>query len=75
MIIFATALYALEEHCIYGLLHDELIRDRLVISLADMRLSKLMELDEDLTLERAIEMARQTDEVKRQQACSVDRVM
>lgn len=48
-IIFATVLYALDEHCIYGLLHDELIRDRLVLSLVDMRLSKLMELDEDLT--------------------------
>lgn len=61
-----------------------MIRDRLVIGLADMLLSEQMQLDEDLALERAIEMARQSEEVKRQQitlrlhtgtvkeACSVD---
>lgn len=52
-----------------------------------MRLSERMQLDKDLTLERAIEMARQTEEVKKhhsclrgdtvttKEACSVDRVM
>lgn len=65
---FVTALYALAEHCNYGVLHDELIRDRLVVGLTDKRLSERMQLDPDLTLQRAINMARQSEEVKRQQS-------
>uniref|UniRef100_A0A3B3CEF0 Gypsy retrotransposon integrase-like protein 1 n=1 Tax=Oryzias melastigma TaxID=30732 RepID=A0A3B3CEF0_ORYME len=65
---FVTALYALAEHCGYGALHDELIRDRLVVGLSDKRLSERMQLDPDLTLEKAINMARQSEEVKRQQS-------
>lgn len=65
---FVTALYALAEHCNYLALHDELIRDRLVVGLADKRLSERMQLDHELTLEKAIAMARQSEEVKRQQA-------
>lgn len=36
---FVTALHALAEHRTYGPLHDELIRDRIVVGLADIRLS------------------------------------
>lgn len=57
---FITTLYALTEHCGYGVLHDEVIHDRLV------GLSERMQLDPDLTLEKAINMARQSEEVKRQ---------
>lgn len=63
-----TTLYALAEHCNYLALHDELIRDRLVVGLADRRLSERMQLDHELTLEKAIAMAWQSEEVKRQQA-------
>ncbi|XP_014877529.1 uncharacterized protein LOC106939594 [Poecilia latipinna] len=66
---FVTSLYALAEHCSYGALHDELIRDRLVVGLQDKRLSERMQLDPDLTLEKAINSARQSEEVKRQQSC------
>lgn len=66
--IFVTALYALAEHCSYGVLHDELIRDRLVVGLMDNRLSERMQLDPDLTLGKAINMAPQSEEVKRQQS-------
>ncbi|XP_034075852.1 uncharacterized protein K02A2.6-like [Gymnodraco acuticeps] len=65
---FVTALYALAEHCSYGVLHDELIRDRLVVGLTEKRLSERMQLDSDLTLGKAITMARQSEEVKRQQS-------
>lgn len=65
---FGTALYSLAEHCKYGPLHDELIRDRLVVGLNDIRLSERMQLDKDLTLEKAIDMARQTEAVKQQQS-------
>uniref|UniRef100_A0A3Q1GR83 Retrotransposon gag domain-containing protein n=1 Tax=Acanthochromis polyacanthus TaxID=80966 RepID=A0A3Q1GR83_9TELE len=64
---FVTARYALAEHCNYGLLHAELLRNRLIVGLLDKRLSERMQLDADLTLEKAIRMARQSEEVKKQQ--------
>ena len=64
---FVTALYALAEHCSYAMLHNELIRDRIVVGLQDKGLSERMQLDADLTLDKAIRMARQSEEVKRQQ--------
>lgn len=51
----------------YGLLHDELIGDRIVVGPRDRRLSERMQLDQDLTLETAIMRVRQSKEVKRQQ--------
>ena len=59
-----TALYRLSEHCNYGTLHNELIRDRLVVGLANLRLSECMQMGRDLTLEKVIDMARQSEEVK-----------
>ncbi|KAL1281458.1 hypothetical protein QQF64_000261 [Cirrhinus molitorella] len=64
---FITALYALAENCNYGALHDELLRDRLVVGLRDSTLSERMQLDRDLTLEKAINMARQSEVIKKQQ--------
>ncbi|KAK0131436.1 hypothetical protein N1851_033838 [Merluccius polli] len=65
--VFLTSLYALAESCEYGQLHDELLRDRLVVGLKDSKLSERMQLDRELTLTKAITMARQSEEVKRQQ--------
>ncbi|KAL7865994.1 hypothetical protein SRHO_G00112410 [Serrasalmus rhombeus] len=65
---FVTALYALAERCNYGVLHDELIRDRLMVGLLDKGLSERMQLDAELTLDKAVRMARQSEEVKKQQA-------
>lgn len=64
---FVTALFALAEHCNYGTLHDELIRDRIVVGLADTRLSERMQMEKDLDLDKAINMARQSEEIKKQQ--------
>ena len=36
---FITALYTLAEHCGYGALHEEMIRDRLVVGLCNAKLS------------------------------------
>lgn len=36
---FITDLYCLAKHCNYGALHDEMIRDRLVVGLLDAHLS------------------------------------
>ena len=51
---FITALYGLAEHCKYGQLRNEPIRDRLVVRLRNVSLSEKLQLDRDLTLETAI---------------------
>lgn len=65
--LFVTALYALAENCNYGALHDELIRDRLVVGLRDTSLAERLQMDKDLTLEKAVNQARQSEVIKRQQ--------
>uniref|UniRef100_A0A8C6LL46 Uncharacterized protein n=1 Tax=Nothobranchius furzeri TaxID=105023 RepID=A0A8C6LL46_NOTFU len=63
---FIMALYALAENYEYSNLHDELLRDRLVVGLKDSSLSEKMQIDKDLTLAKAITMAKQLEEIKRQ---------
>ena len=67
---FITDLYALAEHCGYADLHDEMIRDRIVVGLRDARLSEKLQLDEALTLDKAVSTVRQAEAVKEQQAVS-----
>ncbi len=49
---YISALYGLVEHCHYGALKDEMIRDRLVVGIRDKKVSQQLQLDADLTLER-----------------------
>lgn len=56
---FVTALHALAEHCNYGKLYDDLIRDRIVVRLVNMRISERMQ--------KVINKARQFKEIKKQQ--------
>ena len=65
---FVTALYSLAEHCGYGTLHDEMIRDRIVVGIQDQKLSEKLQLDASLTLEKAVAMVRQAEAVRRQQS-------
>ena len=65
---FITDLYSLAEHCGYGRLHDEMIRDRLVVGLRDAKLSEKLQLDAELTLDKAVSQVRQAEAVKKQQA-------
>ena len=65
---FITSLYTLAEHCDYGALKDELIRDRIVVGLRDAKISEKLQLDSDLTLERAVTQARQKEAVHEQQS-------
>ena len=51
---YVTALYGLVEHCMYGSLQSEMIRDRIVVGLCDRKLSEHLQLEPDLTLEKAI---------------------
>ena len=64
---FITSLYRLAEHCNYRDLHNEMIRDRIVVGLRDAALSERLQTDSELTLDKAITMARQTEAVKEQQ--------
>ena len=65
---FITSLYALAEHCGYGDLHDEMIRDRIVVGIRNSTLSEKMQLDSELTLAKAVTQVRQAEAVKQQQS-------
>ena len=65
---FVTALYALAEFCGYGDLHDEMIRDRIVVGIRNSTLSEKLQLDSRLTLESAIAQVRHSEAVKQQQS-------
>ncbi|UYV67652.1 K02A2.6-like [Cordylochernes scorpioides] len=58
------------------MLHDELIRDRIVVGVRDRALSERMQLDTDLTLVKATLMAKQLESVKEQQSslCQQDSI-
>ncbi|UYV84627.1 K02A2.6-like, partial [Cordylochernes scorpioides] len=62
---FITALHSLADHCNFGALYDELIRDRIVVGVRDRALSERMQLDTDL---KATQMAKQLESVKEQQS-------
>ena len=64
---FITALYSLAEHCGYGALHDEMIRDRIVVGIRSAQLAEKLQLDSDLTLEKAVIQVRQAEAIKLQQ--------
>lgn len=65
---FITALFCLAEHCGYAGLHDEMVWDRIVVGIRDCRLSEKMQLDPELTLDKAVNLARQSEAVRKQQA-------
>ena len=64
---FTTDLYILAEFCVFGELHDELIRDRIVVGIRDKNFSERLQLESDLTLSKAINTVRQKEVVKKQQ--------
>ena len=61
------SLYKLAEDCNYGELKPEMIRDRLVVGIRDTNLSERLQLDPQLTLEKAKKAIRQREAVKEQQ--------
>ena len=48
---FVSALHTLAEHCEYGELRRQMIRDRLVVGLLDSNPSERLQLEADLKLE------------------------
>ena len=65
---FITAVHSLAEHCQFGILREELIRDRIVVGIQDAKLSESLQLDAELTLEKAMTRVRQSAAVKKQQS-------
>ena len=65
---FITALHTLVEYCDYGDLRDQMVRDRIVVGLANAKLSEKLQLDRKLTLDSAVTQARQDETVRKQQA-------
>ncbi|UYV60538.1 K02A2.6-like [Cordylochernes scorpioides] len=64
---FITSLYKLADSCEFEGLHEQLIRDRIVVGVRDKALSERMQLDIELTLEKAVKMVRQQEAVRQQQ--------
>ena len=64
---FITDLFTLAQHCNHGTLHDEMVRDRIVVGLKDKTLSEKLQLEAYRTLEKAINQARQKEPVRQQQ--------
>ena len=63
---YITELYKLAESCDYREMKEELIRDRLVVGIKDRTLSEQLQLESDLTLEKAKKKIRQREAVQAQ---------
>ena len=64
---FITSLYNLAENCEYGGMEGEMIRDRIVVGIRDKALSEQLQLDAELTLEKAKKRVRQHEAIQEQQ--------
>ncbi|UYV66085.1 hypothetical protein LAZ67_4000114 [Cordylochernes scorpioides] len=63
----ATKIDSVLKACEFEGLHEQLIRDRIVVGVRDKALSERMQLDSELTLEKAVKMVRQQEAVRQQQ--------
>lgn len=65
---FIIAIYGLAEYCSYAGLHDKMIQDRIVVGLRDTKLSEKLQLDPELTLEKAVTQVQQAKAIQQQQS-------
>ena len=65
---YITALHQLAQGCEYGVMTDELIRDRLVVGIRDESLSEHLQIESKLTLEQAKKFIRQREAIHQQQS-------
>jgi len=63
---YIAELYRLVEHCEYGNLKDEMIRDRLVVGILDKKTLEQLQIDPALTVEKAKKTIRQKEAVREQ---------
>src|SRR5258705_5539742 len=68
---FVTALHALSKHCNFAAMHEEMLRDRVIVGIRDRNLAEKLTMDDTLTLHRAVQQARHTEAVRHQQASLV----
>ena len=54
---FVAALRQLSEHCVYGEVLEDMLRDRLVVGIADDTIQRRLLTEKDLTFKRALELA------------------
>ena len=64
---YVLSLHSLARNCEYGTLREEFIRDRIVIGIRGKALSRRLQLDAALTLEKAMRLVRQNEAVGEQQ--------
>ena len=65
--LFITEVHRLEDNCEFGEMKEDLIRDCLVVGIRDHALSERLQMEPDLTLDKAKRLIRQRDAVKEQQ--------
>ena len=71
---YIMALYELVQHCDYGGMKDEMIRDRLVVGIRDSSLSEKLQLDPALTLEKAKKLFARVKPFMSSRKCSKETV-
>ena len=57
---FITSLHCLAEHCSYGGLYNEMIRDWIVVGQRDASIAQKLQMDPKLTLDKVVTLARST---------------
>lgn len=62
---FVKAVHGLAERCKFGSMKEELIRDRIVVGIRDVRLSERLQRDANLTLAKTVALVRQQESVRR----------
>ena len=68
---FITEIHRLADNCEFGDMKDQLIRNRLVVGIQDGALSERLQLESDLTLDKAKTLIRQREAVRGQQEIPV----
>jgi predicted aspartyl protease len=63
---YISTLYRLVESCEYGDMKDSLLRDRIVVGISNLRISEKLQLEKDLTLSKAIETVRASEQIHQQ---------